>query len=405
MENHDIREYLINFAEKTLNEYEIFAKIYGRDFVRKRLEINLKNVDIISSNSDFNTALYNTENFSITIFIGNNFTEPVTIEYIENNKKLRHLILHEAIHAIFRRTKEECQEFGIEDGTGTLEFYRNAQELGRGLNEGLTEWICKKVGYGGSAYIAEQNIIKILEFAIGEESVLKLANGDIKGNCAQLLKMSKIECLQIMALIDRIYQNEQKVSTEEDLILNDEYRELDKNISNLETIFFEKYFKDEIETAQNTENISTETIQHLYDLVLCINGGRTTASDNFASELPLKFKNQIYPNILARYQQEMINQIKKKKQAKYEETVLPVLYKKRWLQKLKEIIKSKFIKKQSQNVEHNVTTEPECDIKRTPFKEYVSNMSNYSSEHIENTSEGLTQRQVELEKKDELDLS
>ena len=147
MENQEIKQYLINFVEKTLNGCEAFLKVYGKDFVRKRLEKNLEKVYTDISSSNPNTALYDMENSCITIFSENNLDKLLTVADIENNKKLKHLILHESIHAIFRRTKEECQEFGIEDGTGTLEFYNNGQELGRGFNEGLTEWICQKAGY------------------------------------------------------------------------------------------------------------------------------------------------------------------------------------------------------------------------------------------------------------------
>lgn len=55
-----------------------------------------------------------------------------------------------------------------------------------------------------------KNIIRILELAVGEDAVMQLANGDIKGNVAQLLKMSKVECLQMIALVDNVYQNEEK---------------------------------------------------------------------------------------------------------------------------------------------------------------------------------------------------
>ena len=41
MEIEGIKQYLINFVEKTLNECEVFARGYGEDFVRKRLETNL----------------------------------------------------------------------------------------------------------------------------------------------------------------------------------------------------------------------------------------------------------------------------------------------------------------------------------------------------------------------------
>ena len=378
MENKEIKQYLINFVEKTLNECEVFKKVYGVDFVRKKLETNLEKVYINISNCDSNTALYDMENSSITIFSN----KPLDILDIENNKKLKHLILHESIHAIFRRTREECKKIGIEDGTGVLEFHNNNQEIGRGFNEGLTEWICQKAGYGQQAYMAEKNIIRILELAIGEDAVMQLANGDIKGNVAQLLKMSKVECLQMIALVDNVYQNEEKTSMETHTILDNKSREeLDKNISHLETILFEKYFKDDIELAQKTENISEEIMQHLYDLVFCINGGETIASKDFTSRLALKFKNQIYPEILKRYQKEIVEQIKNSRQAKNEDEKidLPVPYKKSWFQRLKEAIKSKFIKKSNQDIRHNGIPSQEKSTKQQ-FKRYICDMSNYSEE-------------------------
>ena len=105
MENQEIRQYLINFAEKTLNKCEAFTKVYGKDFVRKRLEKNLEKVYTDISSSNPNTALYDMENSCITIFSENNLDKLLTVADIENNKKLKHLILHESIHAIFRRTK------------------------------------------------------------------------------------------------------------------------------------------------------------------------------------------------------------------------------------------------------------------------------------------------------------
>lgn len=128
-ENQEIKQYLIDFVEKTLNECESFTKVYGKDFVRKRLEINLEKVYTDISSSNANTGLYDMENSCITIFSSNNSTKPLTIADIESNKKLQHMILHESIHVIFRRIKEECLSFGIEDGTGMLEFYNKVKNL------------------------------------------------------------------------------------------------------------------------------------------------------------------------------------------------------------------------------------------------------------------------------------
>ncbi len=79
-----------------------------------------------------------------------------------------------------KEPKKNVKKNNIEDGTGVLEFYNNRQELGRGFNEGLTEWICQKAGYGEKSYPAEKDIIKILELALGEETVMKFCKGDIR---------------------------------------------------------------------------------------------------------------------------------------------------------------------------------------------------------------------------------
>ncbi len=110
MENKEVRQYLINFVENTLNECKSFSKVYGKEFVKEKLEENVKKVNIDISNDNINKALYDVQNSCITLFYGNNFSKRLTVTDIENNKKLKHLILHESIHAIFKRTKEECKK-------------------------------------------------------------------------------------------------------------------------------------------------------------------------------------------------------------------------------------------------------------------------------------------------------
>ena len=110
--------------------------------------------------------------------------------------------------------------------------------------------------------------------------------------------MNEAESIQLMTLVDKIYQDEKTISEKEKVNCDQEIIELDKNISNVESILFDKYFKDEIESAINTNNLSEETMQRLYELSFYINGGKTTGSEEFASKLPLKFKNEIYPEIL-----------------------------------------------------------------------------------------------------------
>lgn len=70
---------MIDFVEKTLNKCEAFTRVYCKDFVRKRLDINLEKAYTDISSSNVNTGLYDMEKFCITILSNNNSTKPLTI--------------------------------------------------------------------------------------------------------------------------------------------------------------------------------------------------------------------------------------------------------------------------------------------------------------------------------------
>lgn len=77
-------------------------------------------------------------------------------------------------------------------------------ELGRGLNEGLTEWITKKCGY----YVEDgrdsdlTHFIEQLELAIGEEKVMSLGKGK---DLEKLLNMSEEDVYTLLSKADRYY--------------------------------------------------------------------------------------------------------------------------------------------------------------------------------------------------------
>ena len=146
-------------------------------------------------------------------------------------------------------------------------------------------------------------------------------------------------------------------------------------------------------------------MQRLYDLSFCINGGKTIGSKAFTSKLPLRFKNELYPEILKKHQKTLIEQWRNSRQAENEQkrVDLPVQYKKSWFQKLKETIKKKLKKETNQGIKDNTIKEQQNADGQQPFKDYISDMSNYSVNDIENT-----QRQETTEPNkniDEIDLS
>lgn len=227
---------------------------------------------------------------------------------------MKHYILHEALHAIFEKDKQEYKELGLRYSTGVDEMYLDGTSLGIGLNEGLTEWICQKAGYGCISYTTEFNIVRMLELAIGEENVMKLAKGNIKENVTKLLDLDETECKYILGLIDRIHDNEIKAFTVEKGVDNtSELETLDKSISHFEATIFEKYFGEEIADALNSETITPEIMSRMDNIEMLIQGGETPASDIFSSRLPLQFKTQIYPEILKKHRETLLTELRNNK--------------------------------------------------------------------------------------------
>ncbi len=78
-------------------------------------------------------------------------------------------------------------------------------EIGRGANEGLTEWLCSKLGYdlSNSGYKTEMNYINQLEQAVGEENILRFGKGNPK-EIAKILQLSTKELPEFLGKIDQI---------------------------------------------------------------------------------------------------------------------------------------------------------------------------------------------------------
>lgn len=358
MENQELKEYLLDFAENKLNSCQLFVDVFGKTYVRERLEKNLDKVytKIVSRTY---VGRYNVNTGCIKLY-SQDINKPLTIQDIKENKQLQQAVLHELVHAIFRRTKEECVAYGIKSGTGIAENYNNGHELGRGLNEGLTEWLVEKAGYEHRVYDCEVNIVKMLELAVGEQNIMRLANGNIIENAPKLLGMSMQESMQLLAEVDAIYIQEKKLDslmrikkeleklhnnsiTEQDktmlaenlgedykkyvelmdrmkVSLGDDYAPddidkqlqyvdskinyettiLDQDIAFTEKIIFDKYFKKEIEDAIYSEDISEQTMKRLDKLYELIHVG-TTLEGTSKDTLPIRFKSEIYDKLFEKH--------------------------------------------------------------------------------------------------------
>ena len=94
----------------------------------------------------------------------------------------------------------------MKSGSGILERYSNGSELGRGLNEGYTEWICEKCGYKTFSYQELTNFVRLLELALGTEKTMELGKGNINSRFPEILDMSKENVIDLLINCDNLYK-------------------------------------------------------------------------------------------------------------------------------------------------------------------------------------------------------
>lgn len=217
IENLEVKQYLIAFSISKLQTCNLFTQTFGKNFAKRRLALNL---DKVYTNKIHKKKLgyYTPNDSSITLCTKEENTNILKIIDIKNNPSIQATLLHEAIHAILAKTKWECKMLGIKIGYGMFESYHNGTELGIGLNEGLTNWICNKAELYPTSYPTLTTFIYELELAIGEKNTMKLGKGDIKKNIAKQLKMSISECQAFLSLADEIYSLEDSLINKSNII-------------------------------------------------------------------------------------------------------------------------------------------------------------------------------------------
>jgi len=169
-ENKEVLEYIRTEVPKIINTNPSFVSIFGN----KMAENNLRNNVIrVYTNEISKMYLGYFENRSITICASGKFGKKLKVKDIINNKTLMEAVVHECIHAILYRRDSKS--------TGILQKYNNKEdgenEAGRGLNEGYTVWLCKKLGFAGNHYRSLTKIVGQIECARGTERTMDLGRG------------------------------------------------------------------------------------------------------------------------------------------------------------------------------------------------------------------------------------
>ncbi len=210
-----LREYIKRISIETLEGCEDFVEVYGRGFVERKFEENVRDVYSNEKNRE-SAGYYLIKDKDIIICASGKEGGTLTPNDIENNESLKTTCVHETIHAILRRTIQLILKIGGEKvkkkklGTGIQEYDDRGEEIGRGLNEGITEWICRKAGLVANAYRNLTRIVEQIEMAIGTREVMKLGKGNIAKRAAKILRISKRKCKFFLSLLDQEYTLEEK---------------------------------------------------------------------------------------------------------------------------------------------------------------------------------------------------
>ena len=210
VENPELKPQIEAFVIETLENCKLFVDTYGRGFAAKRLATNFKTVFTDELNKKARGQYALGTSGIMTLFMEGIKGNLLTFEDIKNKDDLQ-TVLHESIHAIFNKTPKECKDAGIRMGSGIHELYEDT-ELGRGLNEGFTNWVCDKAGFKTMSYPTLTNLINILEMAIGPEKVMQFGKGNITKNISNLLGMTPTDCQTFLSYADQIYNYEDKAT-------------------------------------------------------------------------------------------------------------------------------------------------------------------------------------------------
>lgn len=210
VENPEIKPQIESFVIETLENCKLFVDTYGKGFAEKRLAENFKTVYTDELNKKARGQYSLGTSGVMTLFMMGKKGSLLTFDDIKEKEDLQ-TVLHESVHAIFNKTPEECFESGIRLGSGIHELYQD-YELGRGLNEGFTNWVCDKAGFKTMSYPTLTNLVNILEMAIGPEKLMRFGEGGIASNISNLLGMHPMDCQTFISKADQIYYHEDKAT-------------------------------------------------------------------------------------------------------------------------------------------------------------------------------------------------
>lgn len=152
--------------------------------IKRRLDKNIKNLYIGDRNRNA-LGSYNFFEKTINLYLGENIEK----DELVSDKNIS-TIIHEAVHALFKHRYGTGMLFikpKIDDGLQKI-FSPKADfsEIGRGLNEGFTNWVVQQSGIETNSYRNLTEIISIIYTCIGAEKMIPFASCNYKKICNSL---------------------------------------------------------------------------------------------------------------------------------------------------------------------------------------------------------------------------
>ena len=127
IENQEIRDYAIELAANTFESCNLFTQVFGKNFAKRRAIMNVATV----YTNDFSRTVNGYRSLtdaSITLCERQQDALPLKLRELQKDRKKITILLHEMLHAILTKSKQECKRLKIQYGTGILECYINSTE-------------------------------------------------------------------------------------------------------------------------------------------------------------------------------------------------------------------------------------------------------------------------------------
>lgn len=199
---------------QVLSGNDTFMKLYSENQLQRKIKKNIK--EIYTNVIDYSATGWCDLDDPIIVFCAKSEDEePLTMKQIKRSADKRETLIHEAVHAVLKNKY----------GTGMLHLNKargkshnkviqnisskrkpvTFNEIGRGFNEGYTNWVVEKCGIDTHSYSILTSINRQIEICIGEDEMMKFS----KGNFRQIFKslnMTEGFGTEFFRQLDDIYQ-------------------------------------------------------------------------------------------------------------------------------------------------------------------------------------------------------